>query len=101
VNLLPLFEEGELGRILHTVAPVIARNLVEESLAMSVLNCPVSPTEMGRFKRVVVLHEAMLDQARRAIACWGIVGRRLGVAKDIRIVISKLAWEEPWRWSEK
>jgi TPR repeat protein len=34
-------------------------------------------------------------------ACWSMTGRRLGVVKDIRVMISKMAWEEAWRWGEK
>jgi hypothetical protein len=25
-------------------------------------------------------------------------GRRLGVVKDVRVMIAKMLWEEAWRW---
>jgi hypothetical protein len=97
LELLHSFEQGELGRVLHTVAPVIAVgiNVAKEM----VFDDPYPPKEMARFERVIVLHDAMLRRARIAIDCWSVAGRRCGVAKDIRVMIAKLAWEEVWRWS--
>jgi hypothetical protein len=43
----------------------------------------------------------MLRRARDAVACWSIVGIRRGLVKDVRVMIAKMAWEEPWQWSEK
>jgi hypothetical protein len=52
-------------------------------------------------QRVLVLHARMLRRARKAIACWSVVGRRFGVAKDIRVLIGKSAWDEVWLWGER
>jgi hypothetical protein len=43
----------------------------------------------------------MLNRGREALLCWGIIARRGGMAKDIRVMISKMVWEEVWLWGEK
>jgi hypothetical protein len=52
-------------------------------------------------QRVLELHGQLLGRARSAIDCWSVAARRLGVAKDIRVMIAKMAWEEVWRWGEQ
>jgi hypothetical protein len=97
-RLWPRFEKGELGRILHTVAPVV-RSICVGDLNVNVVSPSVRRS--GMLERVLELHEAMLRRARRAIACWSMAGRRRGIMKDMRVMIAKMAWEEPWRWGEK
>jgi hypothetical protein len=98
VELLPAFERGELGRVLHTAAPVIRAHL--DAAHCAVFGRPVGADETQALLRVVQLHDAMLQRARAAIMCWSLVGRRCRVAKDVRVVIAKMAWEEVWRWSD-
>jgi hypothetical protein len=84
---------------LCTVVPVIRRNFdVSENKAFG------SALSKGRLRgtqRVLELHDAILDRARRAIACWSMAGWRLGVVKDIWVKIAKMTWEEAWRWGEE
>jgi hypothetical protein len=105
VHLLEKFEKGKLGRILHIAAPVLKANLnvvVQEVFGISVGKEVWQGKEVWpKLLRVLELHEAMLKRVRCAIACWSIVGRRRGVAKDMRVMIAKMLWEEPWRWGEK
>jgi hypothetical protein len=35
---------------------------------------------------------------RARLSCWSVAGRRLGAAKDVRVLIAKAAWAEVWRW---
>jgi hypothetical protein len=95
VGLLPSFEKGELGRVLHTVAPVIAKRL--GAVGTHEYGFRLVESECAR---ILQLHGAMLDRARRAIDCWSIVARRRGVVKDMRVMIAKMAWKEVWRWGE-
>jgi TPR repeat protein len=92
---LPSFERGEMARILHTAAPAVRIVIVEHK---DHADEPLAAGEVKQLQRVLELHDAMLGRARRAMDCWSLVGLRLGVVKDIRIVIAKMAWEEPWRW---
>ncbi len=32
--------------------------------------------------------------------CWLLVGRRIGVVKDMRLAIARLLWEERWEWGK-
>jgi TPR repeat protein len=99
VSLLSAFEKGELGRVLHIAAPLLRANL--NVVKQEVFGSYVGEEVSQKLLRVLELHEAMLDRARRAIACWSVVGRRRGVVKDMRVMIAKMLWEEPWQWGEK
>jgi hypothetical protein len=56
---------------------------------------------LQKLGRVLHLHEAMVARAKRAIECWSMAARRCGVVKDMRVMIAKKAWAEPWQWGEK
>jgi hypothetical protein len=98
-QLLPSFESCERGRILHTVAPALTR--CRNSANLRIFGCRVESTAFQKVDRMLALHGEMLGRARRAIACWSSAGIRCGVVKDVRVLIAKLAWEEPWKWGEK
>jgi hypothetical protein len=94
---LPAFEKGNRLRILHTVAPVVKITL--DDARQSWFGKTAAGANMGKLERVVQLHEAMLGRARRAIDCWSVAGRRCGLVRDVRLMIARMAWDEPWRWS--
>jgi hypothetical protein len=94
-----LFEEGELGRVLHTVAAVLRAHV--DFAEHTIGGERITEQQVEIAQRLVELHDAMLGRARRAIDCWSMAGRRCGVVKDIRVMIAKLAWEEAWRWGER
>jgi hypothetical protein len=99
IHLLPLFEKGELNRVLHTIAPVVRRNF---SVAhRTAYGEALSASKVESLQRVLALHDAMLLPVKLAVACWGIVGIRLGAARDIRVMISMMVWQDVWRWGEK
>jgi TPR repeat protein len=95
---------GALGlrydsRIIHTIAPIFAANY--NAATGRVFGASASAAEVADIERLLGQHNAMLERAREAIDCWSVASRRLGVAKDVRVLIAKMAWEEPWRWGEK
>jgi hypothetical protein len=96
LELLTLFEMGELSRVLHVAAPVVAANL--DVAHCSCFGETMSAADLSGMQRVLRLHEAMLRPAKDAVVCWSLVGRRCGIVKDVRVMISKLVFEEPWRW---
>ena len=49
--------------------------------------------ELRAVQRCVELHDEWTAAARAAIECWIAVGFRLGVVKDIRLVIARLVWD--------
>jgi hypothetical protein len=99
LRFLPRFDAGECGRILAIAASLISGNLDVEGGQMFWL--PLQPVQIEKLLRVVELHRQMLQRARRAIACWSVVGLRYGVVKDVRVMVAKMAWEEAWQWGEK
>jgi TPR repeat protein len=96
LRFLPSFENGEHGRILHTMATVLLSG-IDEVRDMQFDEAEVKEA----IERVLELHDAMLERARRAIDCWSMAAQRRGVVKDIRVVIAKMVWEEPWRWCKE
>jgi hypothetical protein len=98
-SVLPLFEKGEKGRVLHLFTALLKIGL--DAVSNQVFDNSVSLNTVQTMQRVFALHDAMLIRARQALVCWSIVGRRLGVAKDMRMMIAKAAWEEVWQWGEK
>jgi hypothetical protein len=97
--LLRSFERRQNGRILHTAAPVLRRNVNVDTRMF--FGYSVFPAMAEQMRRLLHLHQEGLGRARDAVRCWSIVGRRLGVGKDVRVIIGQLAWADAWRWSEK
>jgi hypothetical protein len=99
LELVPSFERGENGRILHALDVLIKAALATVN-ARDWQTAFLSKGTIRKLKHVLELREAMLDRAKEAIGCWSVAGRRRGVVKDIRLMIAKMAWE-PWLWSKK
>jgi hypothetical protein len=93
-DLAPLFQQGQHSRIVHEVAPVIRKNL-DSDVASYRIEEPMA----RELRRVLKVHEVMTARGRDAIACWSMCALRLGMVKDMRVVIAMLVWAEPWRWS--
>jgi hypothetical protein len=99
LSVLPSFEQSENGRILHIVGPVIGAHLDAEQKRL--FGDFVPEDKLVRWQRLLELHRSRLSRARVAIHGWSIVALRLGVVKDIRVMIAEMVWEEVWRWCEK
>jgi hypothetical protein len=99
IGFLPSFEKGEFSRVLHTAAPVLRGSF--DASAFTVLGSTFPEDKFRDLQRVVELHDAMLGRARRAIHSWGAAGLRLGMVKDVRVMIAKMAWADAWRWGTK
>jgi TPR repeat protein len=94
--LIPLFESGELARILHIVGPVFRAHVTNR---VSFRLC-VGDSFLEQYQRVIALYDAMAERAKEAMRCWSVIGRRVGLVKDVRVMIAKMLWEEAWQWSE-
>jgi TPR repeat protein len=95
-KLLPSFERGVQGRVLHTVATVVLEPLDGVHFGEYIEGAEA----VVNMRRVIDLHAAMLGRAKNAILCLGIIARRNGIVKDVRVLISKMVWQEPWHWSK-
>jgi hypothetical protein len=96
IRLLPSFEQGHHSRILFIVAPAIRTNM--DIARWKIFGERAMGDQAPKFARMVKLHEAMLARATDAIMCWSVVGLRLGLVKDMRVLIGKKAWEQAWHW---
>ncbi len=52
-------------------------------------------------KRAVALHDEWCEDARRAVFCWMLCSRQLGVAKDLRLLIARALWAKRVAWIPK
>jgi hypothetical protein len=48
-------------------------------------------------QKVIAYYDECVQRAKRAVDCWSLVGARLGVVKDVRIVVARLIWEDLWK----
>jgi hypothetical protein len=92
------FEKGKHLRILHTAAPVIRAHLDVANCAM--LGTVFSGDDMKELVRVLELHSQLIGRVRAAMLCWSMVGRRYGVVKDVRLMVAKMAADQPWIWGD-
>ncbi len=51
-------------------------------------------------ERAVSLYQQWCAEARQSVMCWIWAARRLGIAKDVRLLIADLVWDERSAWSE-
>jgi hypothetical protein len=49
-------------------------------------------------QQCIELYDSSFSSAKAVIDCWLAVSRRHGVVKDIRLMIARLVWKEPWVW---
>jgi hypothetical protein len=50
-------------------------------------------------QRYVDLHTRWVADAKAAIECWIAAARSLGVCRDVRRLIARMAWEDRAAWS--
>ena len=100
VSQLELFDNGGGSvRILFEIGAACKRCVGPQS---EMLDRGVSIEEFNAVSRVVVLYDKWCLDARRAIWCWiWAATKELGVAKDIRVLIGKMVWEEKAAWCER
>lgn len=44
-------------------------------------------------KEAIEFYELQVDRAKRAVFAWSLVGIRLNLIKDVRVLIAKTVWE--------
>jgi TPR repeat protein len=94
---LPLYDEGRgSGRVMFELGAAYSRLLLRDDEVWS--TC--SDMFVASARRCAHLHEQWLAMAREAISCWLMLARRLGVAKDVRVLIGRKVWEERREWSK-
>jgi TPR repeat protein len=89
---------GGSGRIVYELGATFKGHVRESE--KTILELHGNKREMHAAINCVRMYEAWLEEARDAIRCWLIVGRRKRVVKDIRNVIACMLWEQRAEWSE-
>lgn len=93
---LARLSEGGHDRILFEIGTA-CRDRLEPGRAFGFA---VSETELRALEAAAALAASCAACARRAVECWSAAGRRLGVVRDIRIVIARMVFAEQWRWAD-
>jgi hypothetical protein len=80
---------GEGGRFVFELGSVLER-------------VPARPADKAHLPtwRCIELYHQWSALAKGAIECWIVVGRRLGIARDVRRIVAELLWEQRASWSE-
>ncbi len=91
---LQLYAQTGSGRIVHEIGAAIAEieGLDDEDLEMQTMR-PV--------QECVRLYKEWRGGARRPVLCWIWLSRMLGVAKDIRLLIADMIWQDRLIWCER
>ncbi len=80
----------ELGSALKEHVDVASQTCFEKS---------ANDEELTAMCRCAKLYDEWCNEAKAAIACWIVIGRRLSVVKDVRQVIARMLWKERATWS--
>ncbi len=84
------YDKGSTGRCLFEIGRAIA----------GIVNWRVMVTNPNVCERAVNMYESWCAEARTGVMCWLWLARKLGVSKDIRLVIADLIWNERAEWSD-
>ncbi len=97
-KVLTELEEGKpMGRVVFELGAAFAGH--EADCTVPLLGPSTDSGSVKVVLRCVDLHDQWIAVAKAAVECWLGVGRRLSVAKDIRLLIARLLWEERREWS--
>jgi hypothetical protein len=86
------------GRVLFELGSAF-RGVVSVA-SCSVFEIHAAPKSAHAAQRCIEMHDRWCSEARSAIRCWLLLSRRLGVAKDLRRVISQMLWDQRAEWSK-
>jgi hypothetical protein len=80
------------GDVVFQIGRALSVNIDAEKRTFFGTNCNFDNL-IGPANSAVSFYKSQLAQCRRAVDMWSVCAARIGVVKDIRIFIGKLAWE--------
>ncbi len=89
-----LYDEGGSSRIVFEIGAAFTINASWQSASED-------PLTIRAGERAVKMHQQWRGEAKKAVLCWLWLSRDLGVAKDMRILIADLIWDDRAAWSER
>ncbi len=100
VELLGEFEADDSpGKVVFELGAALRGNV--DGRAGRAYGLMLSGEKLRGALRCVELHDKWCAAAKRSIECWIGMARRLNVAKDIRLLIARLLWDERREWSTR
>jgi hypothetical protein len=98
IDQLKLFDKGRgSGLTLFEIGAACKGHL--DGAAECAFGSAMNATGLCMLMRTVAFHDEGCDKAKRAVVCWILIGRRLGVVKDIRMKVARMVWLERCVWS--
>ncbi len=91
---LDVFDNGGSGRIVFEVGAAIAGAFTWREKASTAIAIIAG-------KRAEELFRQWTREAKAAVLCWIWIAKSFGVAKDIRLLVADLIWDERAAWSER
>ncbi len=94
IEQVSMFEKSGSGRIVFEVGAAFASIECWKDIGRS-------SAEVVACSRAMQLYKQWCFEANVAVLCWLSLARSNGVAKDIRLLIADLIWDERAAWSER
>ncbi len=94
IDSLQQYDAGASGRLVFEFGAAFSGKVKWHSLS------PI-PEVIAAADRAARLYERWLREVEQSILCWIWLARQEKVAKDIRLVIANLVWDERSAWSER
>ncbi len=91
-----MFDKGSSGRILFEYGAAYHGNIERD--INKLLGIRSKPREVIAAERAVEVYLFYCAQAKRGVLCWMWLSKMKGVAKDIRLSIADLIWEQRAEW---
>jgi hypothetical protein len=99
VEQLQRFMDGESGRIMFEIGAACKEHVDKEH--NTVFSRKFRKKNVRAVERAIALHDKWCTNAKRTIYCWIWVGKKLGLSKDVRFLISNEVWRDRAAWSER
>jgi TPR repeat protein len=97
---LGLFPVLQSGRLMFAIGEALQLHVSTTTETIFGLKCDQLYLESAQ--KVAKLHAEWVEDARIAIQCWLMIGKRQrGANKDIRMMVAKLLWRDRAVWSER
>ncbi len=94
---LSLFDSGQAtGRVVFELGSVLQGHAADLGVLFF---SSIDISDFVAVQRCVQLHDQWVAEAKAAIECWIAVARRLGMARDMRLLIARMLWEQRADWS--
>lgn len=73
---------------------MIGQTLCNKTVRAALFGRVIKKEILDTSDKAVAFYKLQIEAAKKAVVSWSLVGKRLGVVKDVRIMIGKLIWAD-------